>query len=76
MIIHRAGEMSKRTGHLLPINFITKQPKLAVFALKLKRLTVLQRSIWSDKNQSLMLINSLIMASVLCAQPLVEDKGT
>ena len=69
------GEMSKLTGHLV-INFIIGQPKLAAFALKLKRLTVLQKSIRSDENQPLVFINSLTMASVPCMQPLVEDRGT
>lgn len=49
--------MSKLTGHLLVINFMVGQPQVAVFALKLKRLTVLQKSIRSEENRSLIFIN-------------------
>lgn len=40
---------------------------MAVFALKLKRLTVLQESIRSDENQSLVLIMVCLWHSALCA---------
>lgn len=59
--------MSKLTGHFLLINFIIRQPTVALFALKLKRLTMLQKSIRSDENQALILIMACLWHSALSA---------
>lgn len=59
--------MSKLTGHFLLINFIIRQPTVAVFALQLKRLTVLQKLIRSDETQPPILIMVCLWHSALCA---------
>lgn len=74
MIVHGAGETSKLAGHLLMIGL--GQPKRAVFALKLERLTVLQKSMRSDENRSLRFLNGWTVASASRIQPLVGDRGT
>lgn len=66
--------MSKLTGHFLLINL--GQLKLAVFALKPKRLTVLRQSTRSNELQSLVFVKGLTAASVSCVQPPVEAGGT